>query len=136
MMAMDFGRNRCSTVRNTTTLTLDVSRHGRACAGHPRLSSSRAAQSWMPAFARMPVAALSPDALQPLRRVERRVDDALIAGAPAEIARNRDPHLLLGGVRIVAQELDQRRQHAGGAEAALQAVIVAERLLQRVQLLV
>src|SRR5438128_683753 len=66
--------------------------------------------------------------LQPLRRVERREDDALIAGAAAEIAGDRDAHLLLGWVGIVAQELSQRDQHSGRAEAALQAVIVAERL--------
>src|SRR5690242_2235950 len=74
--------------------------------------------------------------LQALRRIERRVDDTLVAGAPAEVARDRDPHLLLGRVRIVAQEFDEGGQHAGRAEAALQAVIVAECLLQRVQLLV
>src|SRR5262249_17095784 len=74
--------------------------------------------------------------LQPLRRVERGVDDALVAGAPAEVARDRDPHLLLGGVRIVAQEFEQGGQHAGRAEAALQAMVVAERFLKRGQLLV
>src|SRR6266851_7466738 len=42
---------------------------------------------------------------QPFRGVERRDDDVLIAGAAAEIARNRNPDLLLGRVRIVAQEL-------------------------------
>ena len=38
----------------------------------------------------------------------------------------------LGRVGIVAQKFGQRRQHARRAEAALQAVIVAKRLLQRV----
>ena len=38
-----------------------------------------------------------------------------------------------GRIGIVAQQLDQRRQNARRAEAALQAVIVAERLLQRMQ---
>src|SRR5262245_18062448 len=72
--------------------------------------------------------------LQSLRRVKRGRYDALIAGAAAEIARDRYAHLLLGRVRIVAQELGQRDQHPGRAEAALQAVIVAECLLQRIEL--
>src|SRR5215510_16576675 len=69
--------------------------------------------------------------LQPFGCIERGVDNALIAGAAAQVAGDGDAHLLLGRVRIVAQELDERRQHAGRAEAALEAVIVAERLLQR-----
>ncbi len=75
-----------------------------------------------------------PNALQPLRRVERRDHDVLIAGTAAEIAGNGDPHLLFGRVGIVAQEFDQRGENSRRAEAALQAVIVAERLLQRMQL--
>src|SRR5262245_31166495 len=70
---------------------------------------------------------------QPLGRVERRGDDILIAGATAKIAGNRDPHLLFGRVRIVAQELDERRQDARRAAAALEAVVFMEGLLQGVQ---
>ncbi len=70
---------------------------------------------------------------QSLRGIERRDDDVLVAGAAAEIARDRDPYLLLGRVRIVAQEFEQGRQHAWRAEAALQAVVLVESLLQRVQ---
>ena len=36
--------------------------------------------------------------------VERGQHDALIAGATAEIAGDRDPHLLLGRVRVIAQK--------------------------------
>src|SRR5215471_5313569 len=72
--------------------------------------------------------------LQSLRRVEGSGDDALIAGAAAKIARDRDAHLLLGWIGIVAQEFGERDQHSGRAEAALQAVIVAERLLQGIEL--
>src|SRR4029453_1821340 len=68
---------------------------------------------------------------QPFGGVERRDEDVLVAGAAAEIARDRDAHLLLGRVRIVAQELDQGGEDAGRAEAALQAVVLVERLLQR-----
>src|SRR5258706_3244213 len=72
-------------------------------------------------------------AAQPLRRVERGGDDALVSRAPAQVARNRHPHLLLGRIGIVAQELSQRDQHSRRAETALQAVIVAERFLERAQ---
>ena len=69
-------------------------------------------------------------------RVERGCDDPLITRAPAKIARDRLAHFAFGGVGVVAQEFKQGGQHAGRAEAALQAVIVLEGLLQRVQLLV
>src|SRR5262245_16983331 len=71
---------------------------------------------------------------QALGGIERGEHDALVAGAAAEVAGDRDAHLLLGGIWIVAQELDQRGEHARRAESALQAVIVAECFLQRMQL--
>src|SRR5262249_17543448 len=70
----------------------------------------------------------------PLRCVERRSHDVLVAGAAAEIAGDGDAHLLLGRVGIVAQELEQCGEHAGGAEAALQAMMLVKALLQHVQL--
>src|SRR5262245_51337081 len=70
---------------------------------------------------------------QPLRRIERRGDDILIAGATAEIAGNGDAHLLFGRVRIVAQELDERRQNPWRAEAALKPMVFMEGLLQGMQ---
>src|SRR5262249_37356923 len=73
-------------------------------------------------------------ALQAPSGIKRGRDDALVAGAAAQIAGDRDAHLLLGWVRIVAQELGQGGQHPGRAEAALQAMVVAERLLQRIEL--
>src|SRR5580698_6325452 len=72
--------------------------------------------------------------LQTFRRIECGNDDVLVAGAAAQIAGNADADVLLGRVRIVAQQLDQRGQDARRAEAALQAMIVAKRLLQRMQL--
>src|SRR5262245_12444813 len=51
--------------------------------------------------------------LEALGGIERSIDDALIAGAAAEIPRDRDADFLLGRIGIVAQELEQRRQHAG-----------------------
>src|SRR5262245_33806554 len=73
-------------------------------------------------------------ALQALGGVERGGNDALVAGAAAEVAGDGDTHLLLGRIGIIAQEFGERCEHAGRAEAALQAVIVAERLLQRIEL--
>ena len=46
---------------------------------------------------------------QPLCRVEGRNHDVLIPGATAEITGNRDAHLLLARVWIVAQEFDEGR---------------------------
>src|SRR6516165_7287725 len=71
---------------------------------------------------------------QPLRRIERRGDDILIAGATAQIAGNGDAHFLFGRVRIVAQELDERRQNARRAEATLKPMVFMECLLQGMQL--
>src|SRR5262249_37711867 len=62
------------------------------------------------------------------------IHDALVAGAAAQIAGERDAHLAFGGIGVVAQELDQRRENSRRAEAALQAVIVAKGFLQRMQL--
>src|SRR5215510_13967553 len=73
-------------------------------------------------------------AFEALGSIERGIDDALITGTAAEIARDRDADLLLGRIGIVAQEFEQRRQHARRAEAALQAVVVAERFLERMKL--
>src|ERR1700741_1208751 len=99
MMAMDFGRSRCSPERNTTTLSLAVFRYGRHTRSKDRVASLayarpftplflRAAKTWMPACAGMTVAAVSslrPHSLQTLRSVERGVDDALVARAATEI---------------------------------------------------
>src|ERR1700716_4174020 len=129
-MAMFLGRRRWSTERNTKTCPCETSRRSRL----DRPQVIRAYGKWGVNEDRARAARSRARALQALCRVERGVDDALIAGAAAQIARDRDPHLLLGRIGIVAQEFDQRRQHAGRAETALQAVVVAEGLLQRVQL--
>src|SRR5262252_3904736 len=71
---------------------------------------------------------------QALGGVQRRDHNVLIAGAAAQVARNGDADLLFGRVRIVAEEFQERGQHAGRAKTALQAMIFVKRLLQRVQL--
>ena len=58
-------------------------------------------------------------------------DDALVAGAAAQVARQRLADLLVGRVRVVAQERGHRHDEARRAEAALQPVAVAERRLHR-----
>src|SRR6267143_6364266 len=63
-----------------------------------------------------------------------RLDDVLVAGAAAEIAFE----FLADGVvaevvALAVDDVDRGHDHAGGAEAALQAVMLAERLLHRMQ---
>src|SRR5512142_1242888 len=71
---------------------------------------------------------------QLLRRRLHGLDDVLVAGAPAEVARHPVADLLLARVRVLLQQTVRARDHSRRAEAALQAVILVERLLQRVQL--
>src|SRR5580704_1057706 len=78
----------------------------------------------------VPIASAPCRVAQTLCRIERRLDDAGIAGAAAEIARQCVPHVLLARRRIFAQQLGERDQHPRRAETALQAVIVDKSLLQ------
>src|ERR1700712_5226865 len=67
-------------------------------------------------------------------RVEHRFDDIVVAGAAADIAFQLVPDGFLVELAAVAvHDIDRRHDHARGAIAALQAVIVAERLLHRMQ---
>ncbi len=61
-------------------------------------------------------------------------DNVMIAGAAADIAFQTIADLLFGeafGVRF--DQIDRAHHHAGGAKAALQAVMFAEHFLHRVQ---
>ena len=71
-----------------------------------------------------------------LRGIERRRDDRLVAGAPAEVAGECLAHLCLVRVGMLAQELGERHEDPRCAETALQAVMVLERLLKPVELAV
>ena len=71
-----------------------------------------------------------------LRGAVHRVDDALVAGAPAEVAGQALADLLVGGLRVVAQQRRDRHDETRCAEAALQAVALAKRGLHRRQLAV
>ncbi len=65
---------------------------------------------------------------------ERGLDDVVVARAAAQVALQALAHLGLGRARVLGEEGRQRHHHAGCAVAALQAVILAESLLDGVQL--
>src|SRR3954468_6788412 len=63
-----------------------------------------------------------------------RRDDVLVARAAADAAGDRGADLLVARVGVRVQQPAARHQHAGGAEAALQGVMLVEALLYRVEL--
>ena len=62
------------------------------------------------------------------------VEDLRVAGAAAEVARERLADLVVGRVRDAPQQVGGRDDEPGRAEAALHGARVDERLLHRVQL--
>ena len=70
---------------------------------------------------------------QQLGGVPDRVDDEHVARAAADVALQREPDLLVGGRRVVLEQRLRGQHHPGRAEPALQAVLLPERLLHRVQ---
>ena len=60
------------------------------------------------------------------------IDDVLVAGAAAQIARQRLAHLVLARRRMFVEKGRHGHQDARRAVAALQAVVIVHRLLQRV----
>src|ERR1700682_5517651 len=64
------------------------------------------------------------------------LDDVLVAGAPAKVALERLTDLLLARRGVLVQEADDRHDHPGRTEAALQSVLLVERLLNRMELTV
>src|SRR3989442_2029035 len=68
-----------------------------------------------------------------LRRVGNRFDNTLIAGAPAEMTRQRYPDFVGARAGTLAQECEGRHQKSRGAEAALQPMVIPERFLYRMQ---
>src|SRR5207249_8556568 len=56
-----------------------------------------------------------------------------VSGAAAEVALQPLPDLVLGGKWVLLEQVGRRHDEAGGAVSALQAVLVPERLLDRVQ---
>src|SRR5256885_16735968 len=64
------------------------------------------------------------------------IDDALVARAPADVARQRLADLLLAGVGVIAEERGGLHDKPRRAETALETVRIPHRLLQRPQLAV
>src|SRR5687768_8528618 len=58
-----------------------------------------------------------------------RLDDVLVAGAAAEVAADRPSDLLLRRRRVALQQRRPHQHHRRGAEAALEPVLLVERLL-------
>src|SRR5262245_66651490 len=57
-----------------------------------------------------------------------RLDDVHVAGAAAQVAADAPPDLVLARVRVLTEQPGGLHDHPRGAEAALQAVLVPERL--------
>src|SRR5436309_8298550 len=62
-----------------------------------------------------------------------RCDDVLVAGAAAEVPLKGMADLLLRGVGVGGQQVRRGHDHPGRAEAALEPVLLPERLLQRME---
>src|ERR1700682_3143881 len=67
----------------------------------------------------------------PCRGRQHGIDDVLVAGAAAQIARKCLAHLFFTGRRRFVEKARHVHEDAGRAVAALQAVMVVHRLLQR-----
>src|SRR5262245_46383692 len=66
-------------------------------------------------------------------RLLDRLHDVHVAGAAAEVAADPVADLLLRRVRVLAEQPGRLHDHPGGAEAALEAVLVPESLLERME---
>src|SRR4029078_20650 len=62
-----------------------------------------------------------------------RLDDVHVAGAATEVAADALPDLGFVGLRVLAEQPCRLHDHPRRAEAALQAVLIPERLLERVE---
>src|SRR4026209_408567 len=78
--------------------------------------------------------AIAPPSPRQRGRVLDPLDDVDVARAAAEIVGDLGPDLRFGWTIRLRQQPVGGHQHAGRAEAALQPVLLAEALLQRVQL--
>src|SRR2546430_2464522 len=66
-------------------------------------------------------------------RRPHRPDDVLVAGAAAEVGREDIEQVLVADVGALLQRVHRQHQETGRAEAALQAMMRDEGLLQRMQ---
>jgi hypothetical protein len=67
------------------------------------------------------------------RRLADGAHDVLISGAPADIPFQAVSNLVVGWRAVVLEQVVRGQNHARGAEAALETVLVPERLLNRVE---
>src|SRR5262249_31298788 len=74
--------------------------------------------------------------LHDLRRLMDGLDDVLVAGASAQVPLEGQSDLRVRGIRIDLEQIDDGHDHAGGAEAALQAVLLVKRLLHGMEVTV
>src|ERR1700682_1767051 len=65
-----------------------------------------------------------------LRGIERGRDDRHVAGTAAKMAAEKFADVAFARIRCAREIMIERNENAGGAEAALQCVVAAERLLQ------
>src|SRR5438309_10877843 len=79
---------------------------------------------------RLPFRGLAHDS----RGVVDRLDDVHVAGAAAEVSRDRLAYLQLRRFRVRREEGDRGHHHSGRAEAALQPVLLMEAFLDRMEL--
>ena len=68
------------------------------------------------------------------RGVLHGLHDVLISGAAAQVAGDAPANVVFAGLGILLKQRIRRHQHAGRAEAALQAVLFFEAFLQRMEL--
>src|SRR5205807_5377266 len=62
-----------------------------------------------------------------------RLDNMLIAGAAAEVPLNSVPDFFFAGIRISLEKLGGSHDHARGAIAALQSMVLPKALLHRME---
>ena len=70
-----------------------------------------------------------------LGRGEHGLHDVVVAGTTAQVAFEAEPDVVLARVRNLVEQRDRGEHHARGAVAALEAVVLVERLLDGVPLL-
>src|SRR5262245_56196325 len=83
---------------------------------------------------RAPISILLSGLGHPAGRVFHRRHDVLVARASAEVALEADADLRVARMRILLEQIAGRHDHSRRAEAALQAVVLPEGLLQGVEL--
>ena len=78
--------------------------------------------------------ALAPRASRPCGHGRSdRLDDVHVAGAAADVPRDRPAHVVVGRGRVLLDERDADEHHPRRAEPALQTVLLLERGLDRMQ---